>query len=41
MVCPQVADEGDGLQIWKAAANILKKQLHTADKEWSSSLGLG
>jgi hypothetical protein len=25
-------DEGDGLQIWKIAPNILDKQLWTADK---------
>jgi hypothetical protein len=40
MVCPQVADEGDGLQIWRAAANILNKKLQTANKGWFSSLGL-
>jgi hypothetical protein len=28
-----VADEGDGLQIWKVAATILIKQSLTADKE--------
>jgi hypothetical protein len=27
--------------IWRVAANILHKQSRTADKEWSSSLGLG
>ena len=27
--------------IWRVSANILNKQLRTADKEWSSSLGLG
>jgi hypothetical protein len=26
MVHPQVADGGDGLQIWRVAANILNKQ---------------
>jgi hypothetical protein len=26
MVRPQVADGGDGLQIWRVAANILNKQ---------------
>ncbi|KAJ4443652.1 hypothetical protein ANN_05327 [Periplaneta americana] len=31
----------DGLQIWRVAANILNKQSWTADKGWSSSLGLG
>jgi hypothetical protein len=27
--------------IWRIAANILNKQSRTADKGWSSSLGLG
>jgi len=26
--------------IWRVAANILNKQSRTADKEWSSSLGV-
>jgi hypothetical protein len=37
MARPQVADGGDGLQIWWVAANILNKQSRTADKGWSSS----
>jgi hypothetical protein len=41
MARPQVADGGDGLQIWRVSANILNKQLRTADKGWSSSLGAG
>jgi hypothetical protein len=41
MARPRVADRGDGLQIWKVAANILNKQSRTADSGWSSSLGLG
>jgi hypothetical protein len=41
MVCPQVADGGDGLQIWRVAANIPYKQSRTDDKGWSSSLGVG
>jgi hypothetical protein len=43
MARPQVADGGDGLQIWRVAANILYeyKQSQTADKVWSSSWGLG
>jgi hypothetical protein len=41
MARPQVADGGDALQFWKAAANILNKQPRTADKGWSSSLGVG
>jgi len=27
--------------IWMAAVNILNKQSRTADKRWSSSLGVG
>jgi hypothetical protein len=27
MSCPQTADGGDGLQIWRVAENILNKQL--------------
>jgi hypothetical protein len=41
MVLPQVTDGGDGLQIWRVAANILNKQSWTDDKGWSSSLGVG
>jgi hypothetical protein len=41
MARPQVADEGDVLQIWRVAANILNKQSRTADKGGSSSLGVG
>jgi hypothetical protein len=40
MACPSVADGGDVLQIWRVAVNILNKQLRTADKGWSSSLGV-
>jgi hypothetical protein len=40
MARPQVADGGDALQVWRVAANIINKQLWTADKRWSSSLGL-
>jgi hypothetical protein len=29
------------LQIWRVAANTLNKQSRTADKGWSSSLGVG
>jgi hypothetical protein len=36
-----VADRGDGLQMWRVAANILNKQSRTADNGWSSSLGVG
>jgi hypothetical protein len=38
---PQVANGGEGLQIWTVAANILNKQSRTADKGWPSSLGVG
>jgi hypothetical protein len=41
MALPQVADGVDGLQIWRVATNILNKQSRTADKGWSSRLGLG
>jgi hypothetical protein len=41
MACPQAADGGDGLQIWRVAANIFNKQWRTAEKGWSSSLGVG
>jgi hypothetical protein len=41
MARPQVADRGDGLQIWRVAENILNKQSRTADSGWSSSLGVG
>jgi hypothetical protein len=38
MARPKIAD-GEGLQIWRVAANILNKKSRTADKEWSSCLG--
>jgi hypothetical protein len=42
MARPQVADGGNGLQIWRVAANIFNKQSRTADKRWSSNFsGLG
>jgi hypothetical protein len=41
MARPQVANGGDGLQIWRIAANILNKQSLIADKGWSFSLGVG
>jgi hypothetical protein len=31
----------NGLRIWRVAANTLNKQSRTADKGWSSSLGVG
>jgi hypothetical protein len=39
MRCGQVTNGGDGLQIWRVAANILNKQSRIAGKEWSSNLG--
>jgi hypothetical protein len=33
MAGPQVADGGDGLQIWRVAAIILNKQSRTANRE--------
>jgi hypothetical protein len=41
MACPHAADGGDGIQIWRIAANILNKQSRTADKKWSSRLEVG
>jgi hypothetical protein len=41
MAHPQVVDGGNGLQIWRVAGNILNKHSRTADKGWSSSLGVG
>jgi hypothetical protein len=41
MARPLVADRGDGLQIWRVAANMLNKQSRTADSGWSSSLRVG
>jgi hypothetical protein len=40
MAHAQFEDEGEGLQIWRVAANMLNKQLRTADMGWSSSLGV-
>jgi hypothetical protein len=37
MARPWVADEGDGLQIWKVAANILNKQSRAAHKGLKTS----
>jgi hypothetical protein len=41
MARPQVADGGDGRQVWRVAANILNKHSRAADKGWSSILGVG
>jgi hypothetical protein len=32
MACPQVSVRGEGLQIWRVAANMLNKHLWTAAK---------
>jgi hypothetical protein len=41
VACPQVANRGDGFQMWRVAAIILNKQSRTADRWWPSSLGVG
>jgi hypothetical protein len=41
MMCPQLADGGDGLQMWRVARNILNKQSWIADRVWSFSLEVG
>jgi hypothetical protein len=41
MARPQLADGGDGLQLWRVAVNILNKQWRAADKGWSYNLGFG
>jgi hypothetical protein len=40
MARPHVAAGGDSLQMWRVDANILNKQSRTADRRWSSSLGV-
>jgi hypothetical protein len=40
MVRPRVADRGDGLQIWRVAANIFNKQSRTADRGGPTAWGL-
>jgi hypothetical protein len=37
----KIAGGGEGLQKWRTAAIILNKQSRTANKGWSSSLGVG
>jgi hypothetical protein len=41
MLHSQFADGGEGLQIWRVAANIWNKQLWRDDKGRSSNWGLG
>jgi hypothetical protein len=33
VACPQVAERGNGLQLWRLAENTLNKQLRKSDKE--------
>jgi hypothetical protein len=40
MARPQVANESDGLQIWRVVANILNKQPRVADEGFASVLGV-
>jgi hypothetical protein len=41
MARPEVADGGEGLQIWRVAVNIMNTQSWTVHKGWSSSLKVG
>jgi hypothetical protein len=41
MARPQVADGGDALHLWRAAANILENQPWTAGKGGHPGWGLG
>jgi hypothetical protein len=41
MARPQVADGGDGLQIWRVAANILKEAFADSRKGRFSRFGVG
>jgi hypothetical protein len=41
MVHTQVADGGDGIQLWRVTVNTLNKKPPTADKGWYSSLVVG
>jgi hypothetical protein len=36
-----VVGGGDSLQIWRVVVNVLNKQLWTANKGWSFSMGVG
>jgi hypothetical protein len=38
---PQIPDGGEDLQIRRVAANVSNKKSRTANKGWSSSLGVG
>jgi hypothetical protein len=41
MALSRAADGGDGLLLWRVAANILNKQSRTAENWWSSSFRVG
>jgi hypothetical protein len=41
MVRPQVADGGEGVQIWRVAENISNNQTRITDKGWSYSSEAG
>jgi hypothetical protein len=41
MPYPQVTVGGENVQIQQIAVNAFNEQLHTADRGWSSSLGVG
>jgi hypothetical protein len=42
MICPEVAHEGDGLQVWRLAPNVLFRRSRTSCKGWSLPVwGLG
>jgi len=32
--------DGEGLQMWRVAADMFNKQTQTADRGWSTSLGV-
>jgi hypothetical protein len=38
--CHRVEDRGDGLQVWRVAANAMNELSRTADKGWSPACGL-
>jgi hypothetical protein len=39
MICPQVADGGDTLQLWRVAVNILNKQTRGGPLGWGLGVG--
>jgi len=41
MARPQFADGGDGLQMWRVAANTFNNTSWAAYKGWCSSFGVG